>query len=158
MHRLIEEMGISLLALGLHELHNIAGENGHHQVLQDIILHLAQLPGQLPRGAEEAEDVPALAGRDHLVGPGHGVLEVLQRFAHRPVHRRHSTLLLQKRQQLADPAHAPLDPAALLLVLADRLHRLLDRERQVDDLVNDEGWISHPAPCTTQLSPIVRTY
>lgn len=131
----------------------LRGEDRQHHPLRYVTPHLAQLLGQLPGLAEEAQDVPPLAGCHHVVCAADGVAEVLERAADDPVP--HHLRLLEQRQQVADPAHELLDAAALLLVLPNGLHGIRDDDRDLNDLLNNDHWISHPGPGCSSTTALV---
>jgi len=122
----------------------VEGEGRQHHLVRDVVVDPTQLLGQVPRRDEAAEDAPILAGRDELQGAFHGRLQVLQRAAHRRVAVRHACLLLQPRQDSAEPEHALPDLPAHLLVLVSLVRCLLDLEPDFHDPVHDGHRIGHP--------------
>jgi len=122
----------------------VDGEGRQHHFVQDVFLYPAQLLRQVP-SREDAPDGgrgPLLAGRDQLEGTLQGLLQVLQRAGHgRAVG--HRPRLLQLRQDGAEPQHAPRDLAAILLVVANPVHGLLDLEPDLDDPLHGGHRIGH---------------
>lgn len=115
------------------------GEGSQLQFPHDVLLHLSELPGHgVGRPAEteeEGEGVPLLlAPSDEAEGLLDTLSQVLERAAHGGTVHRRLRLLIMLLENSGDSRHAPLDLAALLVVLLHRLHGLLDLERGLDDL------------------------
>ena len=120
----------------------VDGEGRQHHFVQDVILYPAQLLRQVTRRDEAAGGGPLLAGRDELEGTLQGLLQVLQRTGQRRAVG-HRPRLLQLRQDGAEPQHAPRDLVAILLVVANPVHGLLDLEPDFDDLLHGGHRICH---------------
>ena len=116
------------------------GEGSQLQFPPDVFLHLAQLPGHVVGRPETTEEggvlLLAVELVDELEGLLHTLRQILQWAAHgRVLHcRLRRRRVIKPLQENADSRRAPRDLAALPLVLPDRLHGLLDLERDLHDL------------------------
>lgn len=130
---------------------NLAQSNGsvdgghkdpHHHLIRDVIVHPTQLLGERGSRAEEAHDALLLAGDHQRVGVAERLGEILQRGAHCRIAHDVSRFL-QLREDITHSDYSPSDLKAILLVSPNRVHRLLDLQSHLRDMLQATHWIRH---------------
>lgn len=117
-------------------------QDPHHHLIRDLVVHPTQLVGERSSRAEEAHDVLLLAGDDQRVGVMQRVGEILQRGPYCWV-AQDVLRFLQQREYIAHSHHSPSDLDAVLLVSLNRLHRMLDLQSHLRDMLHATHWIRH---------------
>ena len=135
-------LAMVVMSVGRHV--GIDGEGRHGQLLQDVLLDLAQLAGQVLRPEDALhEALVLLAGPDELERAPERLLQVAQRTAHRGALVR-QPLPLQDQQAVPGYAHLRLDVLALVDVPLRRADGLADRQGDPHDRLHAGYRIGHP--------------
>lgn len=142
----------------------VADHGEDDEAERDALLHLTQLIGLLPATEEAVHHAAVLAGRDERVRVTERLFQLTQRL---PYHRvLHSLRVLQPLQEVADDPHAAGKFPALLLVPANRPHRLHDHRDEPAGVhsgqLSDSGQLRHPmaslpTPTTSRFTAAAQT-